>query len=195
MSNATAAPPTAQNIVPFLADIIARRGAEEYLGEPVSISEHMLQCAELAEQAGASDEIIAAALLHDVGHFTHEFASDAAKQGIDSVHEAAGARVIEAYFPPLVTDCVRHHVAAKRYLCATEPAYFARLSQASVHSLELQGGPMSEAEVAEFAQNPHLEAILQVRKWDDTGKDPSHKAPSFDHYMPVLERVVRKHAG
>lgn len=184
---------TAHTIVDFIADIFARRGAEEYLGEPVTISEHMLQCAELAELEGADDDLIAAALLHDIGHFTHEFAADAAEHDIDSVHEEAGARVIERFFPPLVTDCVRYHVDAKRYLCATDPDYYAKLSDASVHSLKLQGGPMTKEEVADFAKNPHLDAILRVRIWDDIGKDPDHSAPSFAHYAPVLQRVVRTH--
>ncbi|WP_425049506.1 (R)-1-hydroxy-2-trimethylaminoethylphosphonate oxygenase [Psychromarinibacter sp. S121] len=181
----------ADTIVPFIADIFARRGAEEYLGEPVTISEHMLQCAELAEQAGADDATIAAALLHDIGHFTHEFDADAAEQGVDSHHEHAGARVIERFFPPIVTDCVRYHVDAKRFLCATDPEYFAKLSDASVLSLKLQGGPMNDDEVRAFAANPHLPAILQVRIWDDIGKDPDHAAPPFAHFAPVLERVVR----
>jgi phosphonate degradation associated HDIG domain protein len=177
-------------IVPFLADILLRRGAEAYIGEPVTISEHMLQCADLAERSGAPDEIIAAALLHDIGHFTSEFAPDAAGDGIDNLHEEAGARVIERFFPAVIVDCVRHHVAAKRYLCATDPDYLARLSDASVLSLKLQGGPMSAAEVAAFEQNPHLDAILQVRRWDDTGKDTARKAPPFEHFQPVLNRVV-----
>lgn len=181
-------------IVAFLGEILERRGAEAYIGEPVTISEHMLQCAELAEQAGASDEVIAAALLHDIGHFTNEFPEDAAQQGIDSVHEEAGARVIEDFFPGLVHDCVRYHVDAKRYLCATDPEYFAKLSEASVLSLKLQGGPMSPDEVAAFRQNPHLDAILQVRIWDDAGKDPAHSAPPFAHFKPVLESVAARQA-
>ncbi len=184
----------AGNIVAFIADIFARRGAEEYLGEKVTIAEHMLQCAECAERAGASDEVVSAALLHDIGHFTNEFPDDAAEQGIDSVHEEAGARVLRQFFPPLVHDCVRHHVAAKRYLCATDPEYFGKLSPASVLSLNLQGGPMDEDEVAEFAGNPHLDAILQVRVWDDIGKDPDREAPGFAHYQPVLEQVVARFA-
>lgn len=185
--------PTPDTIVSFIADILTRRGAEEYLGEPVTISEHMLQCAELAERAGASDVLIAAALLHDIGHFTHEFETDAAEQGVDSHHEEAGARVIEDFFPSVVTDCVRYHVEAKRYLCATDPGYYAKLSDASVLSLKLQGGPMTPKEVEAFAQNPNLDAILQVRLWDDVGKDPAHSAPGFAHYAPVLERVVQAH--
>ena len=183
-----------ETIVAFIEDIFARRGAEEYLGEPVTISEHMLQCAECAETQGASEKLIAAALLHDIGHFTNEFPDDAAEQGIDSVHEEAGARVLKEFFPPMIHDCVRYHVDAKRYLCATDPAYYGKLSDASIHSLNLQGGPMSDAEVAAFRKNPHLDAILQVRIWDDVGKDPSHAAPGFAHYRPLLERVVQSHA-
>ena len=132
---------TPANIVAFLADIFERRGGEEYLGEPVTMAEHMLQGATMAEQSGLPDIIIVAALLHDIGHFTSEFGTFSMDDTEDRLHEEAGARVLEAFFPRLVTDCVRYHVAAKRYLCATRPEYFDRLSQASVHSLNLQGGP------------------------------------------------------
>lgn len=180
-------------IVPFLADIIERRGAESYLGENVTISEHMLQAALLAEKADAGDELVTAALLHDIGHYTNEFAEDAAEHGIDTVHEEAGATVLELYFPAVVVDCVRHHVAAKRYLCATDPDYFGRLSEASVHSLGLQGGPMSDDEVERFSSHPHLEAIVQVRLWDDQAKERDLPTPGFDHYVPTLQRVVDRH--
>jgi len=178
-------------IVARLADILERRGAEAYIGEPVTISQHMLQCADLAERAGADDMLIAAALLHDIGHFTNEFPEDAAQHGIDTRHEDAGARVIAGHFPKRVVDCVRHHVAAKRYLCATDPEYAARLTPASVLSLGLQGGPMSEDEIAQFRSEPYLDDILQVRRWDDIGKDPNRTPPPFSHYRPVLDRVLR----
>ena len=90
---------------------------------------------------------------------------------------------------------MRHHVAAKRYLCATDPDYFSRLSEASVHTLGLQGGPMDAAEVARFALNPNLDAILRVRVWDDHGKIAGHATPPFSHYAPMLQRVVDAHAG
>ena len=95
----------------------------------------------------------------------------------------------------MVTDCVRHHVAAKRYLCATKPDYFGRLSEASVHSLNLQGGPMSKAEAAEFEKNPNLAEIVKVRYLDDAGKQADMKTPPFSHYAPMIQRLVDAHCG
>ncbi|TNE34641.1 MAG: HD domain-containing protein [Alphaproteobacteria bacterium] len=183
------------SIVDFIGEIFARCGAEEYLGEPVTISEHMYQCGHLAEAAGASDELVAAALLHDIGHFTNEFPDNAAELGIDSHHDRAGASILAPFFPKLVTDCVRHHVSAKRYLCAVDPDYFANLSEASVLSLKLQGGPMTEQMVAKFSENADVEAIVQVRKWDDEGKIPGLETGGFDHFAPLLRRLVAKHAA
>ncbi|MFT5000219.1 MAG: putative nucleotidyltransferase with HDIG domain, partial [Planctomycetota bacterium] len=169
-----------ENIVAFLGDIFTRRGAESYLGEDVTMSQHMFQGAQLAEQAGADDMLIAGALLHDIGHYTNEFPDDALAQGTDNHHDVAGAAVLSAFFPETVTDCARYHVAAKRYLCAIDKGYLARLSDASIHTLGLQGGAMSAEEVADFAQNPNLEAIVQVRIWDDEGKVKDKITPDFD---------------
>lgn len=185
---------TSETIVAFISDIFERRGADSYLGEQVTMSEHMLQAAALAEESGAGDELIAAALLHDIGHYTHEFPENAQDAGIDTHHDAAGAAVLAPFFPQLVTDCVRHHVAAKRYLCATDPTYFDRLSPASVHTLGLQGGPMTTAEVAAFRKNAHLDPIIQVRLWDEAAKVPGKPTPPFAHYAPMLQRVVDSHA-
>lgn len=179
-----------ESIVDFIGDIFSRRGAESYLGEQVTMSQHMLQGAFRAEESGAKDELIAAALLHDIGHYTSEFPEDALEKGVNNYHDTAGAAVLAPFFPKVVVDCVRHHVAAKRYLCAIDPGYFDRLSEASVHSLGLQGGPMSEDEVTAFRKNPNLDDILQVRFWDEDGKDPDLKTPPFEHYAPILQRVV-----
>ena len=181
------------NIVAFLGDIFARRGGEEYLGEPVTMAQHMLQGATIAEQNGLPEEIIVGALLHDIGHFTSEFGTYHPDDTEDRHHEDAGEAVLAPFFPPVITDCVKYHVAAKRYLCATRPAYFARLSPASVHTLELQGGPMSAEEVAEFERNPNIEAIIQVRYLDEAGKRADMETPDFDHFAPMVQRMVDRH--
>jgi phosphonate degradation associated HDIG domain protein len=183
-----------ETIVQFIADIFERRGAEEYLGEPVTLSEHMLQSAWFAEEERAPDELVVAALLHDIGHYTSEFGTYTPDDQEDRHHDEAGADVLAPFFPPVVAECVRLHVAAKRYLCATDRSYFTKLSPASVHTLSLQGGPMSEEEVAQFRANPFHEEAVRVRLWDEMGKVPGMKTRSFRDYVPLLERVVRKHA-
>jgi phosphonate degradation associated HDIG domain protein len=177
-------------IVGFIAGIFARRGAEAYLGEDLTMSEHMLQTALMAERAGAGEALVAAALLHDIGHFTGDFPEDALARGLDNRHDRAGAAILARFFPPLVVDCVRWHVAAKRYLCATDPGYLGRLSAASVHTLGLQGGPMGAEEAAAFGARPHLAEILQVRRWDEAGKVPGLATPTFDDHAPLLQRLV-----
>jgi phosphonate degradation associated HDIG domain protein len=189
---------TAQNlnrssIVPFLSDVFGERGAEEYLGEPVTVAEHMLQGAMLAEKDKAGDDLIAAALLHDIGHFTSSFGTYSPGDTEDRHHDEEGARLLEPFFPPVVVECVRLHVAAKRYLCATDPAYFSKLSSASVHTLSFQGGPMSEEEVAAFGQNPFHKEAVRVRLWDEEAKRPGIATPPFSHYAPLLQRVVDRH--
>lgn len=184
---------SSENIVDFLGSIFDRRGGEEYLGEPVTMGEHMLQGATLAEQNGQSEEIIVGALLHDIGHFTSEFGTFTMNDTEDRHHEDAGADVLERFFPTIVTDCCRHHVAAKRYLCATRPEYFRRLSEASVHSLNLQGGPMTSEEAKDFEQNPNLDAIIAVRYLDDAGKKAGMNTPDFWHFAPMVQRLVDRH--
>ncbi|NRP13234.1 hypothetical protein XMM379_002594 [Aliiroseovarius sp. xm-m-379] len=186
---------TPENIVEFIGGIFERRGGEEYLGEPVTMAEHMLQGATIAEQNGQSEEIIVGALLHDIGHFTSEFGTYHPDDTEDRHHEDAGAEVLERFFPSVITDCVRYHVAAKRYLCATKPEYFKRLSPASAHTLELQGGPMNEEEVAEFAANPNLKEIIAVRYLDEAGKRDDMETPDYWHFAPMVQRMVDRHCG
>ena len=186
---------TPDNIVAFIGSIFERRGDEEYLGEPVTMGEHMLQGATIAEQDGQPEEIIVAALLHDIGHFTSEFGTFTMNDTEDRHHEDAGAEVLERFFPSVVTDCVRYHVAAKRYLCATRPEYFQRLSDASVHSLNLQAGPMTPAEVAEFEKNPNLDHIIAVRYLDDAGKRPNMETPDYWHFAPMVQRMVDQYTA
>ncbi len=182
-------------IVDFIGSIFDRRGGEEYLGEPVTMGEHMLQGATIAEQNGQSEEIIVAALLHDIGHFTSEFGTFTMDDTEDRHHEDAGAEVLERFFPKVITDCCRYHVAAKRYLCATRPEYFKRLSEASIHSLNLQGGAMNATEVAEFEKNPNLETIIAVRYLDEAGKRPDMETLDYWHFAPMVQRQVDKHCA
>ena len=184
---------TPGNIVAFLADVFARRGAEEYLGEAVTMAEHMLQAAQCAENARQPDGVIVAALLHDIGHFTNEFGTYSPDDVVDKHHEDAGADLLAPFFPPLVTDCVRFHVAAKRYLCATRTEYFKQLSEASVHTLSLQGGPMDSDEVAAFERNPHCRDVVKVRVYDDTGKRAGVPTRTFADYAPMVQRLVDVH--
>lgn len=185
---------TRNNIVAFIADIFARRGDESYLGEDVTMSEHMLQAAMHAQAAHADETLIAAALLHDIGHYTNEFPEDALESGQNNYHEDAGAAVIEHFFPPAVTEPVQLHVAAKRYLCAVSDDYFGKLSPASINSLRLQGGPMDAAEVAEFRTHRFYKDALRLRAWDDQGKVAGAETPPFEHYAPLLQRIVDTYA-
>lgn len=178
------------SVIEHLSEIFQRRGGEAYLGEPVTMAEHMLQTACLAEQEGADETLIVAALLHDIGHFTSELGSFSMADDFDRLHEEAGAAFLARFFPEAVTDCVRWHVAAKRYLCATEPAYYDQLSVASKHSLQLQSGPMSEHEVELFCGRQNLNAILAVRRWDDAAKVSGKATPGFSYYLPALESVL-----
>ena len=140
------------NIVDEIIQAFNEKGDMEY-GERVNMRDHMLQSAVFAQRDGASDLVVAAALLHDYGHFVHDLGEDIADHGIDGKHEEVGADYLEQFFPPEVIEPMRLHVAAKRYLCATDPEYFATVSPASLQSLALQGGPYNAEQVAEFEKN------------------------------------------
>ncbi len=178
-------------VICTLRDMIAAKGGELYGGEAVTQEQHALQCAQLAEDEGAPDHLIAAALLHDIGHLMEHDFEDALERGEDRFHENLGNRFLGAWFGPEVTEPVRLHVAAKRYLCATDPDYFDTLSPASVQSLRIQGGTMSAEEIAEFEENPGYEDAVRLRHWDDTGKDPEMKTAGIDHFLEVVGRVVK----
>lgn len=185
-----AEPQIPDEVIEFIGDIFINRGGESYLGEPVSMSEHMLQAAYNAEKSGQEMTLVVAALLHDIGHYTGEFGDDFMQIGVDNLHEVSGERFLKRWFPPQVTEPVRWHVDAKRYLCAVDPDYFATLTAASVRTLELQGGPMSPEEVSRFSANPWLDSILKVRRFDDQGKIPGAKTPNLDHYLPMVRQVI-----
>lgn len=180
----------AEGIVGLIEDIFALHGADSYLGEEVTMAEHMLQAAHLAEQQGESESVILAALLHDVGHYANALPPEVLMNGQDNRHQVSGADWLARFFPAEIVEPVRQHVAAKRYLVAVEPSYHACLSQASLDSLALQGGAMTEEEAQAFAQLPQLEAVIKVRRLDDAAKVAGMQTPDFAHYKPMLQRWV-----
>ncbi len=183
------------NVIDRIFTLFREKGHGAYFGEAVTETEHALQCAHQAEQAGASSELIAAALLHDVGHLLHGLGEDIAEVGVDARHEDGGAAWLARYFGPAVVDPVRMHVAAKRYLCAVEPAYQAALSEASLRSLRLQGGPMSAEEIGRIEAEPWFLAAVAVRRWDDAAKVAGLVVPGLDHYRSCLENVLKDANG
>lgn len=178
---------TRSELIARVERLFADRGGAEYHGEAVSQLEHALQAAALAEADGLSADAIVAALLHDVGHLLHGQGEDCAERGIDDRHEELGVRFLAKAFGPAVTEPVRLHVAAKRYLTAVRSEYLAALSPASVRSLQLQGGPMTPDEVKAFEANPHCAVAVKVRECDDRAKVAGLETPSFAHFRKYLE--------
>jgi phosphonate degradation associated HDIG domain protein len=182
-------------VIDRIFTLFREKGSGAYFGEAVTETEHALQCAHLAERSGAAPELIAAALLHDIGHLLHGLPEDAAERGIDARHEEGGAAWLAGHFGPAVVDPVRLHVAAKRYLCAVEPAYLAGLSEASRRSLRLQGGVMSPDEVRRFEREPWFRSAVAVRRWDDAAKVHGLVVPGPEQYRACLEAVLLTREG
>ncbi len=176
--------------VDTIVDLIGGKGQRQYGLSSVNQRAHALEAALLAEQAGCDDALIVAALVHDIGHMVHDLGEDPAADGIDDRHEELGAVWLENRFGPAVTEPVRLHVAAKRYLCGTEADYFGRLSPDSVRSLALQGGPMSPAEIAAFEALPHHEAAVKLRRFDESAKVKGLATPDVEHYVPHIQRCL-----
>jgi phosphonate degradation associated HDIG domain protein len=170
--------------------LFSRRGAAAYIGEPLTVKEHSLQTAFFAQQAHAPPALVVASLLHDVGHLLEEVPDDIDAWTQDAYHEELGSRWLAERFGSAVAEPVRLHVAAKRYLCATSPNYLEKLSSASVHTLSLQGGPMSATEIARFQEQPHYKDALRVRIWDDRGKIAGLVTPQISDYRPLIESLT-----
>jgi phosphonate degradation associated HDIG domain protein len=166
--------------------IFADKGRSAYFGEDVSQLEHALQAAYLARQERASDALIVAALLHDIGHLVEEIPEDIGDLGIDAKHEERGYIWLAARFDKEVVEPAFLHVSAKRYLCATDATYMGNLSAASVQSLELQGGPMTSAEVKAFESNDYYREAVALRHWDDKAKIVNLETPSLESYRGMI---------
>jgi len=161
----------------------------QFYAEHLSQTAHAVQCAVLAEESGATSELVLASLLHDIGHLIDlDNSSGGEEHSVDTEHEATGARALSPLFPPAVAAPIALHVAAKRYLCSIEPTYFDGLSDASVATLALQGGPMSDEEATRFAAMPHADSAVSLRRWDELGKDINKDMNSLDEFRRLLHK-------
>lgn len=185
-------------MVDRLLAALAGSAARRYGGEVVSELEHALQCAELARDGAADEELQLACLLHDVGRYAidQSLVADTLETAGTSTgtrgHHDLGADLVAPWVPERVTWCIRMHADAKRYLCATEPAYFDHLSPASRHTLRLQGGVMSQVEAARFAEHRWLRDAVALRRWDDEAKVVGKPTRSLDEWAPFLRRGVAR---
>jgi len=178
----------------IVADIARRldvNGRHRYGLSDLNQIQHGLQAAWLAERAGDPPSLIAAALLHDIGHMLHELGENPAEAGIDDRHEEVGDAYLHERFGPEVCEPVRLHVAAKRYLCGKEPDYFAKLSKDSVLSLSLQGGPMDEGEIAAFERLPFWQEAVRLRRYDEGAKVKGLETPPLSHFLPYVAQSLR----
>jgi phosphonate degradation associated HDIG domain protein len=176
-----------------LADIeriFRDHGHIAYTGEGVSQLEHALQSAELAEAEGATDPLVTAALLHDLGHMLNRQGETPTMRGIDDQHQYFAIPFLRPLFPPAVIEPIRLHVDAKRALCALEPDYYESLSEDSRRSLTLQGGVYTEREARAFVDKPFAADAMRLRRWDEKAKVPGATTPPIGHYLEIAARCA-----
>ncbi|MDN3577143.1 HD domain-containing protein [Chitinimonas viridis] len=176
--------------IPTIASLFASHGSQLYGGEAISQAEHACQAAWLAEQAGEDDALIAACLLHDLGHLLFEQGEQDLAQGKDDLHQYRLLPFLRHWLPDEVVVPIGLHVDAKRYLCATEPGYQDRLSEASSLSLALQGGAMDVGAAARFAAQPHAGRAIALRRYDDAAKRVGWVVPDIDYFLPRLAALA-----
>jgi len=174
---------------PEIVSLFETRGAAQYGSEAVTQLEHALQCAALAEAAHASPELVAACLLHDLGHLLAEAPHESGRS-VDDVHQYLAIPFLRGVFPAAVLEPIRMHVDAKRFLCRAAPEYWDTLSPASKHSLELQGGAFSPAEAKRFLQRPFARDAVTLRRCDDLAKVPGKPAPGLSRYAALLSELT-----
>jgi phosphonate degradation associated HDIG domain protein len=180
------------NSIHTVIDLLNEAGTRRYGGEAVSQLEHALQCAQLAEAEKATDDLIVAALLHDLGHLVQDLGDDAAQQGVDDKHQFRALHLLRRLFGSGVTEPIRLHVDAKRYWCRADPAYHEALSPASKLSLTLQGGAFSIDDARRFIVLPFGRDAARLRTWDDRAKTPGLPTPDLAHYTKLMTRCARR---
>ena len=180
-----------QPITKEILNLFETNGGSMYGGETVTQLEHALQCAELARQHNASNELITASLLHDIGHLLHDLPDDASDNGIDDMHELLGNKYLQNHFKLAAVEPVKLHVQAKRYLCAVEQGYYETLSEPSKIRLQFQGGIMTEDEVVLFEQNEFYKEAVNLRRWDDLAKDANIVSPAIDTFVNAIENSLK----
>lgn len=174
-----------------IIEVLETRGNEKYGREAVSQLEHALQCAHLAELAHEPPDLVAACLLHDLGHLLSTMREEF-NHTQDDVHQYLAIPFVSGVFNAAVIDPIRLHVEAKRYLCQAQQGYWDTLSPASKDSLVLQGGPHSEEQAQRFIALPHAQAAVRLRRYDDLAKVPSAQTPPLSHYAEVLRTVAAR---
>jgi phosphonate degradation associated HDIG domain protein len=176
-----------------IRDLFRAHGGIAYSGEPVTQLEHALQSAALGAREGASDALVVAAFLHDLGHLLNLQGETPSERGIDDMHQYFALPFLRPVLPESVLEPIRLHVDAKRYLCAVDEGYYARLSVDSKRSLQLQGGVFDEEAAKAFIEKPYARDAVRLRLWDDAAKDAAMHTPDIEHFLFLVERVMDMH--
>ena len=184
------------NNISQISELYISFGSEQYGGEAISQLQHALQCASLAENSGATPELICAALLHDLGHLlrlpdSKDKVEHEVIPVVDDLHQYFAIPFLRSNFSDAVIEPIKLHVDAKKYLCSVDPLYWSSLSDASKNSLALQGGAYSAEEAAAFILQPYAEDAVNLRRWDDLAKEPKARPPEWSHYLAMLEDVMQ----
>ncbi len=180
---------TADEIVEQIVDAFAKCGHLDY-GENISMKEHMLQTAFLADENDEENNVVVAALLHDFGHLICNMPNNTFEEGSDNYHEELGAKALQDWFEDDIVDAVRLHVDAKRYLCAANPKYKDKLSKASITTMAIQGGPMNKREMLAFRRKKGHRIAIRIRAYDDLGKMPEMQRPGLNYYLPKIKKCL-----
>lgn len=186
--------------VDTILEALETAGQVPYGTEPVTELEHALQIADIADEMSGDEELILAALLHDIGRvavrqdeISDTLVPDHMGKTLDGArgHDEAGADLLKDLFSDRVLAGVRMHVAAKRYLCTVEPKYRDRISGGSETTLRMQGGLMSDAELDAFRATPYSEDAVQIRRWDDMAKTPGKPTRPLEYWRDMMARHMK----